>query len=404
MGQEEQNTVRTEEQEKRENFNDFFDDDTFVPDNVKSDQGSTKDGGQEGGKDDDDGDGSSEDGTLNKVKTNTTGGDDSGDSDDDGDDGSQDGADAGDGKDEPGEEIKSDEEGTGTSTNQTVEQNIVAFEKYMQKFDQDYKVPDSVKNKENLTNEDLFSTFEQEVFKKKEQDPFIKNYLLRKNEEGFNMSSYINENKEVTDILNTKDNKEFLKQVYKKNGQVRGREYTDEQIEEHINTMSAIQIDEQADRNRDQLKKNLDNYYNSQNEKIQQFELKELKVLNTRNSEQIDNFLKEVDAKKRSLPVDMEQKEYESFVKDAKKLVEIDEKTGTNLISELLNDDDFFMDILPFIYKRYSGTLKNYNPDLKQKVKDKIKKNLRPGVDQQSRSSGTSKQAGVTAKNFFDSE
>jgi hypothetical protein len=401
MGQEEQNTVKTEEQEKRENFKDFFNDDSFVPDSVESDQGSNNDGGQEGENNDD----SSEDGTLNKVKTTTAGGNDPGDGgdggDDDGasvgdnDDGSQEGASTTDGD---------DEDGAGTSADQTVEQNIVAFEKYMQKFDQDYKVPDSVKNKENLTNEDLFSTFEQEVFKKKEQDPFIKNYLLRKDEEGFDMSSYINENKEVTDILNTKDNKEFLKQIYKKNGQVRGKEYTDEQIEEHINTMSAIQIDEQADRNRDQLKKNLDDYYNSQNEKIQQFELKKLKDLNKQNNEQIDNFLKEVDAKKRSLPVDMEQKEYESFVKDAKKLVEIDEKTGTNLISELLNDDDFFMDILPFIYKRYAGTLKNYNLDLKQKVKDKIKKNLRPGVDQQSRSSGTSKQAGVTAKNFFDND
>ncbi|MCF7885213.1 MAG: hypothetical protein K9M80_01855 [Candidatus Marinimicrobia bacterium] len=290
----------------------------------------------------------------------------------------------------------------GTSQNQSVEENINAFESYMKKFNPDYKVPDEVKNKEGLTNEDLFSTFEAEVIKEKEKDPFVKNYLLRKDEENFSMDDYLNENKEVTEILRTEDNREFLKKIYKKNGEVRGKEYTDEQIEEHLNTLSAIQIDEQADHNRARLQKNLNDYYAKQNQVIEQKQVDELKKVNETNKNTISKYIEDVKAKKRNLSVDMDEKEFENFVKDAPNLIDIDPSTGSNIVSDLLNSDDFFMDILPYIYKRYQGSLKDYNSEQKQKVKDSIKRNLRPGVNQQSRSAGKNLNEETTAANFFD--
>lgn len=395
--QEEQQTQQPESKEKF--FDNFFDDNDQFDINQNPEGGENPEGSQqqpnqtgtgEEGKGKGEGEGGDEGATGQGEEGKGAGEEGAG----QGEEGKGEGTGTGEGKGE------GEGEG-GEAEPKTNETYVNEFEKYMQSLNPDYKAPEELKKDENLTTDKLFSTFEKEIIENKVKDPFVKNYLLRKEEKDFDFNNYVNENSEVNKILAVEDNREFLKNIYKKQGEVKGKEYSDEEIQKELDSMSEIRIDQLADQNRDALKQNINKYYEQQNKNIEKKREQQFNKVEEDNKNKINTFLEEVKSNKRNLPVDMEENELASFVEDAPKLIERDKETGMNIVSELLNDDEFFMDILPFIYKKYKGSLENYQQSQKSKVKDAIKRNLRPNPSQSTRSATAGMNDQTTAKNFF---
>lgn len=276
---------------------------------------------------------------------------------------------------------------TGDNTPANENQLLSAYSDYLKSIDENFEVPENLK-KENLTNEEIVSTFTDEIFKRKvEADPYLKNYLLKRGQDNFSQDEFESEFATEKQLLGEKDPDKFLFNIMKIKSQYQEKNWSDESISKYINSLNEVEKDNQVDQYKSSIKNNLDAKIKLQNDSIIKARQKQFEAEESENEKAIKIFAESLASGKEKPVIEMSQDEMSEFVKDAPNLIKRDFKTGMNLIEELLNNDNFFKQVLPIIYKHYKGNLQGYTTSTKEKVKDDIiRRNLRPNPENFSRS------------------
>lgn len=349
-------------------------DDPLASASRKNNEGDNK--SNDSGNSGDSNNGTGDEGGTNK-KSENEGGKDGGSNTGAGDTG-----DAGDGK-------KGGEEGGGNTGNGSP--ILDSYTNYMKSFDPEFELPESISKKENLTEEEIISTFTDEIFKKKIEDPILKNYLLRKQSSDFSQEEYENEFKTEKELMSIKDPDEFLKKVYKIKAEKENKDWSDEDIEKHLSSQDKITKEQAMENTKKSIDSAIKRSYEKDNEVLIQQRKKEFENEENKNKEVINEFTKKLESKEIKPIIELDDEELKDFVKDAPNLVARDPETGTNIIEDLMSQKDFFLDMLPLLYKHYKGGLKGFDTKLKEKVKDQIiQKKLRPTPSESSRSGSRS--------------
>lgn len=201
------------------------------------------------------------------------------------------------------------------------------------------------------------------------EDPFVKDYLTAKAEEGFTHDTYIKNLTKVQDI-NDMSPADYIKKRYIDAGE------TEEVADEYINSKGKLELKDIADgfKEKDILKQQQD--FSLENQKnITNIE-KQNAESNTFIKNAITKYTDDVLRADKS-PIKFSKEEVDEIEKEAIDLLSVKLVKGKNgLINtqglqEALKDDDVLFQLIPFIVKAKNGTLKEFLLNLKNETKDK---------------------------------
>ncbi len=205
-------------------------------------------------------------------------------------------------------------------------------------------------------------------------DPFIQDYLKAKEQQGFDIDSFV-ASKTMKKNLNQLENSDYLKV------RLKAEKYSDEDIDTFIRSKNKIEIDKIANDYKREDEKLIDmsiaNKINEQYTNLtKQNELQNSTIESTITKYYTDNYKK--------FPIKFADSEIEEIKKESVELLKMNvgkNKTNGQLVNyqkldEVLANDDVMLQIMPFIVLAKNGKLesrlKDYISNVKSSEFDKI--------------------------------
>ena len=226
-----------------------------------------------------------------------------------------------------------------------------------------------------------------------ENDPVLAKYREAK-AKGIDFNTFALQHSRAINLLNL-DSREFLKVSLASLKNTKGEQtYTEEQINEHLDKKTAIQLDQEA-------KAAKSRYYQTMLK--QQYQVKEKDFqANAENVDKIVNsYLTEVKTKKQLAGFDLSEGEMTEYANTVNDLLKINPQTGQNKIGQMLmSDDQLILDILPFIWMRNSKKYESKLSALKEAVKLGIETKLGDKLEDNS-GGAFAKQNGIDVNQLY---
>ena len=263
---------------------------------------------------------------------------------------------------------------------------INTFQQDMKLNGLDIEVPDELKTPD-ADPQKVIGFMENKLQEKiASKDPFISEYLKAKEMDGFTPEKFIENYSKKVELINL-PSKDLLKRLYlMKNGKTEENPngWEVEDVDNYLSKMSRIEIDEQAENLRKQLKTDLFNTKVDPEIKKQR-----INTVNKAVEEKI-NTLKEIMGKEESIGgIPHTKEDAEEFAQFFTDISKTDPETGTNKLSVLINDDKVLYKALYLLWKAESNdnNIKNYISDFKENYKKEVLDKTRVNPRQESGSS-----------------
>jgi len=237
------------------------------------------------------------------------------------------------------------------------------------------------------------------------EDPFVKNYIQASKKEGFNRDEFIKSEMAMAQLINAPADK-FLTEVYKQESKAKNFGWTDDDIKKHIDSMTPIARQREADAIRANLREQqLQAAYSLADQRSRELESK---ILPKVNEEQIvlnNKFISEIKTSQSIGGFRFEEAERDQFISEIpeftkKKIVKYNDGSSDLMsdaeivLEELLGNPESSMQLLPYLWLVKQGKIKGYSSDLVEKEKKKVIERLNREPE---------RQRGIVADDTFDS-
>ena len=170
------------------------------------------------------------------------------------------------------------------------------------------------------------------------QDPFMQRYIAESQKEGFDRNEWLKNESGRVNLLDL-PSKEYLFQKFKSEATANNLEWTDDDINNHISSMSPIQRDLEAKKLKDVDRAELEKTQTINTEAIRTQQLAKLKEMNDKRVE-IAKTVIQAKADGDVFGLDVSKADRDEYNKAFPEMIKLDPQTGTHKISQMLQSDN----------------------------------------------------------------
>jgi hypothetical protein len=243
-----------------------------------------------------------------------------------------------------------------------------------------FEIPEEVKTGKNKEGKELTKKEQYNILVKTIQehtdtgdDDFTIEYKKNKVLPEFNRDSWLEQQAKKTSILN-KSSRDFLFESYKNYAKENKLEdkWTDEAINAHFDKMDPIELEKEGMKAKNVYTEFINKETSAQREKAIKQYTDNFNKNEQKNIEAVTTYLKSIENKNNLAGIPFDEVTKKEFANDLPNLIKRDIKTGTNKLEEILQSDEFFLELSPIIWLAYKGKLKDISADIINSTKEKI--------------------------------
>jgi len=291
----------------------------------------------------------------------------------------------------PGEVVEGE-----TPTGDPPTTDPVEYDDYWSQVREEYKdaeIPQEISTGKDSSGKELTPQLRYQKFKEfilsqekdsssVSDDPFIQAYHEASKQAGFDRNTFFKEQAKMQDFTSLPD-KDFLVEVYKQQRDRSKKEWKDEDIEKHIDSLNPIQQSQEADQYRNAMyNARLEEIRNTNARYTERLEKEDLPKITDSQKKLNDLFVEKYKNAKAIGGFTFEDQEREEFIKDIpsfteKKIVKYDNgnveilSQADQTLINLLASPESSMELLPYLYLVSKGKIKGFSSNLAEKAKDK---------------------------------
>jgi hypothetical protein len=223
------------------------------------------------------------------------------------------------------------------------------------------------------------------------QDPFIKAYNIRKQEEGFELSSFLEEERTKQTIMSLDDNtflNAYLKSLKSEDGKIK---HSDAEITEYINKLNPIEKAEKVKQLKSELQKAQDSVLTERETAIAKKQEEAFTAWETSRQKSIEETTMRMSQIKEVAGIPITESDLQEFIPKFDKLTQFNKETGRLYMDDYLqSNNDTVFKMLFLMHKAEKGEIDKHISTVKQTVKDTLfeKLGIKPNITGASSSSG----------------
>lgn len=265
----------------------------------------------------------------------------------------------------------------------------------------EWKVSDAVisgkkEDGTELSRQERFEMFVQDLQKTASpnedvQDPFIKAYNIRKQEEGFELSSFLEEERTKQTIMSLDDNtflNAYLKSLKSEDGKVK---HSDAEITEYVNKLNPIEKAEKVKQLKSELQKVQDSVLAEREAALIKKQEESFNAWETSRQKSIEETTMRMSQIKEVAGIPITESDLQEFIPKFDKLTQFNKETGRLYMDDYLqSNNDTVFKMLFLMHKAEKGEIDKHISTVKQTVKDTLfeKLGIKPNITGASSSSG----------------